>query len=97
MKEEIFQELLESIREAGSILREEKEPSRVFSLEEVDIKAIRKRYNMSQERFAGLIGVSKRTLEGWEQGRRKPKGPARRLLQVAAKHPEAVLDAVHHS
>jgi putative transcriptional regulator len=97
MKEEIFQELLESIREAGSILREEKEPSRVFSLEEVDIKAIRKKYNMSQERFAGLIGVSKRTLEGWEQGRRKPKGPARRLLQVAAKHPEAVLDAVHHS
>ena len=97
MKEEIFQELLESIREASSILREEKEPSRVFSLEEVDIKAIRKRYNMSQEKFAGLIGVSKRTLEGWEQGRRKPKGPARRLLQVAAKHPEAVLDAVHHS
>lgn len=97
MKEEIFQELLESIREAGSILREEKEPSRVFSLEEVDIKAIRKKYNMSQERFAELIGVSKRTLEGWEQGRRKPKGPARRLLQVAAKHPEAVLDAVHHS
>jgi putative transcriptional regulator len=97
MKEEIFQELLESIREAGSILREEKEPSMVFSLEEVDIKAIRKRYNMSQERFAGLIGVSKRTLEGWEQGRRKPKGPARRLLQVAAKHSEAVLDAVHHS
>ena len=97
MKEEIFQELLESLREASSILREEKEPSRVFSLEEVDIKAIRKKYNMSQERFAGLIGVSKRTLEGWEQGRRKPKGPARRLLQVAAKHPEAVLDAVHHS
>ena len=97
MKEEIFQELLESIREAGSILREEKAPSRVFSLEEPDIKAIRKRYNMSREKFAGLLGVSKRTLEGWEQGRRKPKGPARRLLQVAARHPEAVLDAVHHS
>jgi putative transcriptional regulator len=97
MKDEIFQELLESIREAGSILREEREPSRVFVIEELDIKAIRKRYNMSQEKFANLLGVSKRTLEGWEQGRRKPKGPARRLLQVAAKHPEAVLDAVHHS
>jgi putative transcriptional regulator len=69
----------------------------VFSLEELDIKAIRKRYNMSREKFAGLLGVSKRTLEGWEQGRRKPKGPARRLLQAAARHPEAVLDAVHHS
>ena len=97
MKEEIFQELLESIQEAGSILREEKAPSRVFLLEELDIMAIRKRYNMSREKFAGLLGVSKRTLEGWEQGRRKPKGPARRLLQVAARHPEAVLDAVHHS
>jgi putative transcriptional regulator len=97
MKEEIFQELLESIREAGAILREEKEPSRVFELEELDIKEIRKRYNMSREKFAGMLGVSKRTLEGWEQGRRKPKGPARRLLQVAARHPEAVLDAVHHS
>ncbi len=97
MKEEIFQELLESIREAGSILREEREPSRVFVLEELDIKEIRKRYNMSQEKFAGLLGVSKRTLEGWEQGRRKPRGPARRLLQVAATHPEAVLDAVHRS
>jgi putative transcriptional regulator len=97
MKEEIFQELLESIREAGSILREEREPSRVFELEELDIKEIRNKYNMSQEKFAGMLGVSKRTLAGWEQGRRKPKGPARRLLQVAARHPEAVLDAVHHS
>ena len=96
MKEEMFQELLESIREAGSNLRGEREPSRVFALEDLDVKDIRKRYNMSQEKFAGLLGVSKRTLEGWEQGRRKPKGPARRLLQVVARHPEAVLDAVHH-
>jgi len=97
MKEEVFQELLESIREAGSILREEREPSRTFVLEELDIRTIRKRYKMSWETFAGLLGVSKRTLEGWEQGRRKPRGPARRLLQVAARHPEAVLDAVYHS
>ncbi len=97
MKEEIFQELLESIREAGSILREERAPSRVFELEELDIREIRKRYNMTREKFASLLGVSKRTLEGWEQGRRKPRGPAHRLLQVAAKHPEAVLDAVHQS
>ena len=96
MKEEVFQEFLESIREAGSILREQKEPSRVYTFEEFDIKDLRKKYNMTQERFASLLGVSKRTLEGWEQGRRKPRGPARRLLQVAAKHPEAVFDAVHH-
>jgi len=97
MKEEMFQELLVSIREAGSILRGERQPSRVFALEGLDIKDIRKKYNMSQEKFAVLLGVSKRTLEGWEQGRRKPRGPARRLLQVVARHPEAVLDAVQHS
>ena len=97
MKEEMFQELLASIREAGSILREEREPSRAFALEDLNVKDMRKRYNMSQEKFAGLLGVSKRTVEGWEQGRRKPRGPARRLLQVVARHPEAVLDAVHYS
>jgi len=75
MKAELFQELLESVREAGAILRGEKEPSRAFSFEELDIKAIRRRYEMSQVKFASLLGVSKRTLEGWEQGRRKPHGP----------------------
>jgi hypothetical protein len=52
MKDEIFQELIESIREAEPILCEEKEPSRVFVIKELDIKAIRKRYNISQEKLA---------------------------------------------
>ena len=52
MKDEIFQELIESIREASPILREEKEPSRMFVIKELDIKAIRKRYNMPQEKLA---------------------------------------------
>jgi putative transcriptional regulator len=41
------------------------------------------------------LGISVRTLRNWEQGRRVPEGPARVLLQVVAKHPEAVLDVVH--
>ena len=41
-----------------------------------------------------MIGISVKTLRNWEQGRRKPEGPARVLLQVAAKHPEAVWDTV---
>jgi putative transcriptional regulator len=67
MKEEMFHELLKSIREAGSILRGGRQPSRVFALEGPDIKDIRKEYNVSREKFAVLLGVSKRTLEGWEQ------------------------------
>jgi putative transcriptional regulator len=41
-----------------------------------------------------MLGISIRTLRNWEQGRRVPEGPARVLLQVAAKHPEVLLDVV---
>jgi DNA-binding transcriptional regulator YiaG len=46
------------------------------------------------QQFAALLGISVSTLRNWEQGRRVPEGPARVLLQVTAKHPEAVLDVV---
>ena len=45
-----------------------------------------------QDKFASLMGISVATLRNWEQGRRKPEGPARVLLRVASKHPEAILD-----
>ena len=48
-------------------------------------------------RFAAMLGISVKTLRNWEKGRRIPQGPARVLLQVAAKHPEAILDTVHES
>ena len=94
MNEELFAELLESVREGGEILRGEKEASRQFVVEEPDVKSIRESYKLSQSQFAGLLGISIKTLQNWEQGRRTPRGPARVLLQVAAKHPEAVWDAV---
>ncbi|HCE69426.1 MAG TPA: hypothetical protein DER40_18585, partial [Geobacter sp.] len=47
---------------------------------------------LSQDKFADLVGISVGTLRNWEQGRRKPEGPARVLLQVASRHPEALLD-----
>ena len=49
---------------------------------------------MSQAEFAAMIGVSTRTLQNWEQGRRTPEGPARALLRVAAKNPQALLEAL---
>ncbi len=94
MKEDLFQELLASVREGGRILRGESAPSRAFALEEPDVAAIRARFGLSQERFAALLGISVRTLQNWEQGRRRPHGPARVLLRVAATHPEAVLDSL---
>ncbi|HKV97301.1 MAG TPA: helix-turn-helix domain-containing protein [Gammaproteobacteria bacterium] len=56
-----------------------------------DVRAIRERMNLSQSGFAALLGVSLRTLQDWEQGRRKPTGPAYALLRVATHHPEALL------
>jgi putative transcriptional regulator len=56
-----------------------------------DVRAIRKRMGLSQSGFAGVLGVSTRTLQDWEQGRRRPTGPARALLRVAHRHPNALL------
>jgi putative transcriptional regulator len=94
MMEELFTELLESVHEGGAILRDEKPPSRRFTFEELDVQHIRSNYRLSQKEFASMLGISKGTLQNWEQGRRQPQGPARVLLQVAAKHPEAVWDVV---
>ncbi|MCB8923111.1 MAG: helix-turn-helix domain-containing protein [Ardenticatenaceae bacterium] len=94
MNDELFDELLESVREGGAILRGEKEPSRTFTIEAPDVRQIREQYQLSQSEFAALLGISIKTLQNWEQGRRTPHGSARILLQVAAKHPEAVWDVV---
>lgn len=56
-----------------------------------DVADIRKKTGLSQSAFAGLLGVSVRTLQEWEQGRREPRGPAKALLRVAYRHPEALL------
>lgn len=94
MNEQMFFELLESIREGGAILRGEMQPSRAFHLEPLDIKQIRTGFKLTQTQFAALLGISPGTLRNWEQGRRAPEGPALVLLRVASKHPEAVWDAV---
>ncbi len=94
MQEELFAELVTSVKEGVSILRGEKRASRTFQLERLDIKRIREGYRLTQEQFAAMLGISVRTLRNWEQGRRVPEGPAMVLLQVADKHPEAVLDVV---
>jgi putative transcriptional regulator len=57
-----------------------------------DIAGIRERTGLSQARFAQLLGVSVRTLQDWEQGRRAPSGAARTLLIVADKNPRVLLD-----
>ena len=94
MKDELFSELVDSIRESGAIRRGRASPSRAFVADGPNIKRIRATYRLSQDQFAAMLGISPGTLRNWEQGRRSPEGPARVLLQVAATHPDAVLDVV---
>jgi putative transcriptional regulator len=94
MKDDLFKELVDSVREGGKILRDKAKPSRKFIIEAPDVKKIRSDYKLSQNEFAALMGISVKTLRNWEQGRRVPEGPARVLLQVAAKHPDVIWDIV---
>ena len=94
MNEADFNKLTESIRQAGRIRRGSLRPSRVKNISPADVRAIRSRLKKSQSEFALMIGVSVATLQNWEQGRRRPEGPARALLRIAEQNPRAVADAL---
>jgi len=97
MKEDTFAKLVASIKEAGEIKVGRHMPSRIYEITPPEIRIVRERLDVSQGEFAVMIGVSTRTLQNWEQGRRQPEGPAKALLTVASRNPEAVLDALHGS
>lgn len=94
MKDEAFKKLLESVHQAGQIRRKQMKASRVIEYQAADIKAIRNGLGKSQSEFAMMIGVSKDTLQNWEQGRRRPVGPARALLKIAEENPKAIVEAL---
>lgn len=96
MKDELFEELKESIKQGGKILKGKRKPAREFNFDNPDPKSIRVSLGLSQNKFAKLLGISVSTLQNWEQGRRKPEGPAKILLNVAAKYPDAVLNTVYN-
>jgi putative transcriptional regulator len=94
MRKKDFDNLVGSIRQAGKIRRGEMKPSRVTEFYAADVRTIRQRLGKSQSEFARMIGVSVATLQNWEQGRRRPVGPARALLKVAAENPQLVAAAL---
>lgn len=83
--EELGQKLLESVRQmkAGKA-------ARITHLEVGPLVELRSRAGLTQAQFAALLGVSVRTLQEWEQGRRKPTGAAKTLLRVAKRHLEVL-------
>ena len=94
MKNKDFDDLVKSIKQAGKIRRGEMKASRIVEFAPADIKEIRNQLHKSQSEFAMMIGVSLSTLQNWEQGRRKPEGPARALLKIAASNPKALEEAL---
>lgn len=84
---DVWQEVLDGVREikAGGGKRTKVEPKS-------QVTRVRLRSGLSQAQFAAALGVSKRTLEQWEQGRRKPSGAAKTLLKIAERHPEVLIE-----
>lgn len=87
--EEFQQDLLKSVKQMRR-----GQAARVTRVKVPQAAEARSRVGLSQQDFARLLGVSARTLQDWEQGRRKPTGAAKTLLRVAVSHPE-VLRELH--
>jgi putative transcriptional regulator len=84
---DVWQEVLDGVREikAGGGRRKKVEAKS-------HIVRVRLKSGLSQAQFAAALGVSKRTLEQWEQGRRQPSGAAKQLLKIAERHPEVLIE-----
>lgn len=97
MDKKLFASLKRSLEQAIAFEKGELKPARVTTLLDLvapDVAAIRRKTGLSQEFFARGIGVAVGTLRNWEQGIRKPEGPARVLLHVVEQNPRAVFNTV---
>lgn len=89
-----FDKLYAAVTEMDEVARGERKPSRVFEVHADSVKELRKRTGLSQPKFAALLHVDVGTLRNWEQGHRKPTGPAKALLTAISRDPEHVLRAL---
>ncbi|MGS2724474.1 helix-turn-helix domain-containing protein [Porticoccus sp. GXU_MW_L64] len=93
-KRDIGAEILDGINEIKSFKKNGGRLKTTELTEPSSPEIIRSKLRLSQSAFAGLLGVSTRTLQDWEQGRRSPQGPAIALLRIAEQHPE-VFNQLH--
>ena len=96
MSKKAFDAIMAGIEDAVAYAKGDKRrgKARVIKVPQVNVRAARRRLGMSQDRFAESFGVSAATVRNWEQGRRRPEGPARVLLAVIDREPEAVKRAL---
>jgi putative transcriptional regulator len=91
----MFDDLMTGLDEVEAFLAGQKTGYKVVLPEEVDVKSIRQRLNMTQARFSDTFGFSLDAVKHWEGGRRTPEAAARAFLIVIARNPGAVLAALH--
>jgi putative transcriptional regulator len=90
-----FEKLMSGLDEVEAFLAGEREGMKVHVPDEVDVKSIRQRLNMTQSRFSETFGFSLDAIKHWEGGRRTPEAPARTLLTVIDRNPAAVITALY--
>ena len=95
MDKELFEQLHQSMKEAVAIANGEMQPSRVFTVESPNVKAVREKTGLSQSVFTAMIGVKVKTVQNWEQHRRNPTGAAAALLTIFDREPETSMKALH--
>lgn len=95
MEKTLFEDLVQSLKEAKDISKGRTQASRRFVITPPDVKAVREQIGLSQSAFARLMRVSIKTLQNWEQHRRNPTGPAAALLQIVSTNPDVVLKSLH--
>jgi len=95
MEKTLFDDLVQSLKEAKDISKGLVAASRRFEVAPPDVKAVREQIGLSQSEFAGLMRVSIKTLQNWEQNRRHPTGPAAALLKIVVTAPDLALKTLH--
>ena len=95
MDKRLFDDLVQSLKEAKAISKGKAKASRRFEGALPDVKAVREQIGLSQSEFAQLMRVSIKTLQNWEQHRRNPTGPAAALLQIVSAAPDVALKSLH--
>lgn len=95
MQKSDFNSIIKSLNQAVEIADGQRVAARVSTRQTPDVRAVRKQLNLKRADLAEMLGVSPRTLESWEQGKRKPSGAASVLLRIAMKNPNVVLEALH--
>lgn len=95
MEQTLFEDLVQSLKEAKAIAHGKAPASRRITVTPPDVKAIREQIGLSQNEFARLMRVSVKTLQNWEQHRRNPSGPAAALLKIVVTAPDLALKTLH--